>query len=148
MSAAMLISSCKTMQKSPRGGESMGGLSRGRSGARRNAPVASNLRRRGLRLDLDDVLAIEALFRPGQFVLDAAGQVFLPFQLDDRVLLRHANVGVAGDFAGLNARTAHLLTPRDIGSSERVRPQAGEIAAFSLGGPVEFLSHRGIPHRL
>ena len=60
--------------------------------------------------------------------------LFLTLQVDNRVLLRHPDGGVAGDIAGLDARPADLLSPSDVCAPEGVRPQAGEIAAFSLGG--------------
>jgi hypothetical protein len=74
--------------------------------------------------------------RAGQPLLNSACEFFLPGQLNLGVFLSHPNCAVAGDFRGLNARPAYLLSPRDIGAPEGVRTEAREVTSFSGSRPL------------
>jgi hypothetical protein len=69
----------------------------------------------------------------------------LPLQLDDGVLFRDLRVGVTGDLAGFDAAAPYFLPPRDVGSAQRVRPEAGEVAAFGVRRPLERLASAAGP---
>lgn len=66
----------------------------------------------------------------GELLLNAAREFVLPLGRHGGVVARHLKVGVASDFGGLDRAAADLLPPGDIGSSERVRPQTGEVGAI------------------
>src|ERR1035438_5682281 len=53
-----------------------------------------------------------------QFFLQPPRQLFLPQQLHHRVLPGHLAARVAGDLAGFDAATPHLLPPSDVRSEE------------------------------
>ena len=89
--------------------------------------------------DLNDVFQCRPFFRLGKFVLNPPGEVFLAFQVDDRVFLGHPDVGVTGDLACLDTRPAHLLPPRDVRAPKRMRPESGEVATLGSCGLVQFL---------
>ncbi len=70
----------------------------------------------------------------GQFFLDAPRQFVLPLRSYEGVLAGHFEVGVARDLRRLDGAAADFLPPRDVRAAEGVRTQAGEVAAFILGG--------------
>lgn len=80
--------------------------------------------------------------RSRQPVLDGAGQILLPLDLDLRILLGHPNGAVAGDLGSLDSAAADLLPPRDIGPPEGVRAQPREVAVLGLGYLMERILKR------
>jgi hypothetical protein len=76
------------------------------------------------------------LRRLGQLLLDSSRQLVLVFRSHECVPARNLKIMVTSDPEGLDRAAADLLPPRDAGAVERVRPEAGEVAAFVLGGLV------------
>jgi len=71
-----------------------------------------------------------------QGLLDPAREFVLPLCCDERILAGHFEVTVTCDLAGFDGATADLLPPSDVGATEGVWPQAGEVAVLLLRGLV------------
>ena len=63
-----------------------------------------------------------------QLFLDAASELILPFGGYERIFAGHLQIAVASDLRSFDSAAADLLTPRDIRTPERVRPEAFEVA--------------------
>jgi hypothetical protein len=80
-----------------------------------------------------------------QTVLNQTREFVLAGELDLCVLLRHPYGTMAGDLRYLDARSAHLLTPSDVCSPERVRTETNEIAPFRDRCSLQRLTYARIP---
>jgi hypothetical protein len=63
-------------------------------------------------------------------LLNPASEFVLSGELDLRIFFGHPQRAVAGDVRRLDARSADLLPPRDIGAPEGVRADSKEITAL------------------
>jgi len=71
-----------------------------------------------------------------QRLLKRPCQLLLTLDRYERALVGHIQAAVARDFLGHDRAAAHLLPPGNLGAPEGVRPKAGELTAFILGGLV------------
>jgi hypothetical protein len=85
------------------------------------------------RSDLNQLSARRPLLLTSQSILYSPRQLSLPLDLNDRVLIGHTNVRVTRNPAGLDARAADLLRPRDVRTPEGV--SGAQLSAFSYLGP-------------
>ena len=84
---------------------------------------------------------------PSRLSLNSSRQLFRPVQLNDCVRLSDLRVRVAGALRCFDAAAADFLAPCDVGPPERMRSQAGEVAALGRGRLLS-AADSGIPHRL
>ena len=63
---------------------------------------------------------------PCELLLDSPRQLVLPLRRDERVLTRHLEAAVAGDFGGFDGAAADLLPPGDVGAAEGCGPSPGK----------------------
>ena len=83
-----------------------------------------------------------------ELLLNPACQFILPLGRDEGVFAGHLQIAVASDLRGFDGATANLLPPRDVRASERVRPEAFEVASLGIRRLMQRIAHAGIPQRL
>ena len=72
-----------------------------------------------------------------ELLLDSPRQFILPLRRHEGILAGHFQVAVARDLRSLDGAAADLLSPGNVGASEGVWPQAGEVAVLGLRRLVE-----------
>jgi len=80
-------------------------------------------------------------------LLDSPRQVFLPSQLDVRVVVGHVDAAMACDLAGLDGTGSYFLPPGDVRASERVQAEAFEVAPGCNRRNFQRLPHARVPQR-